>query len=65
MDIKKAIEYAQVALKMTIDENQKENKPLTAKQLSDNIWLAYYLYDEKQIHFKASEINHNLELITN
>jgi len=46
-------------------KNQKENKPLTAKQLSDNIWLAYYLYDEKQIHFKASEINHNLELITN
>lgn len=62
MDIKKAIEYAQVALKMTLDENQEENKQITAKQLCSNMWLAYYMYDESQIHFKAKDINNKLEL---
>ena len=62
MDIKKAIEYAQFALKMTIDENKVDNKQITAKQLSENMWLAYYLYDDAQIHLKAQELNNNLEL---
>lgn len=59
MDIKKAIEYAQVALKLTMNENKKE---ITAKQLSANMWLAYYMYDETQIHCKSEEFNNNLEL---
>ena len=62
MDIKKAIEYAQVALRMTIDENKVKNKQITAKQLRENMWLAYYMYDENQIHYKAEQINNNLEL---
>lgn len=62
MDIKKAIEYAQVALKMTLDENKVDNKQITAKQLSGNIWLSYFIYDEAQIHLKAQELNNELEL---
>ena len=44
MDIKKAIEYAQVALKLTIDENKDRNREITAKQLSSNMWLSYYIH---------------------
>lgn len=62
MDIKKAIEYAQVALKITIDENKLKNKQITAKQLCSNMWLAYYIYDDNEIHYRAEEINNNLEL---
>lgn len=62
MDIKKAIEYAQVALKMTKDENKELNKEITAKQLEANMWLAFYMYNESQIHRKAEELNNNLEL---
>lgn len=62
MNIKKAIEYAQVALKKVQEENKKDNKQLTAKQLGETIWLMYYLYDENQIHSKATEIINNLEL---
>lgn len=62
MDIKKAIEYAQVALKITKDENKKINKEITAKQLEANMWLAFYMYNESQVHCKAQEIINNLEL---
>ena len=62
MDIKKAIEYAQVALKKVQEENKINNKQLTAKQLGETMWLMYYLYDEEQIHQKATEIINNLEL---
>lgn len=62
MNIKKAIEYAQVALKLTMDENKENKKEITAKQLSANMWLAYYMYDETQIHCKSEEFNNNLEL---
>ena len=62
MDIKKAIEYALVALKLTIDENKDRNREITAKQLSSNMWLSYYMYDDNQIHCKVEEFNNNLEL---
>ena len=39
-----------------------DNKQITAKQLSENMWLAYYLYDDAQIHLKAQELNNKLEL---
>ena len=58
MNIKKAIEYAQVALKKV----QNENKVVTAKQLGETMWLMYYLYDNDSIHQKANEIINNLEL---
>ena len=37
MDIKKAIEYAQVALKKVQEENKIKNKQLTAKQLGETM----------------------------
>ena len=37
MDIKKAIEYAQVALKKVQEENKINNKQLTAKQLGETM----------------------------
>ena len=62
MDIKKAIEYAQVALKKVQEENKIQNKQLAAKQLGETMWLMYYIYDNGQIHQKATEIINNLEL---
>lgn len=62
MDIKKAIEYAQVALKKVQEENKIHNKQLTAKQLGEAMWLMYYIYDDEQIHQKATKIINNLEL---
>ena len=44
------------------EENKINNKQLTAKQLGETMWLMYYLYDEEQIHQKATEIINNLEL---
>lgn len=62
MDIKKAIEYAQVAFKKMQEENQTLNKDPTAKQLGELMWLMYQMYDNKQIHLKAQNIINNLEL---
>jgi len=62
MDIKKAVEYAQVSLKKVQEENKINNKQLTAKQLGETMWLMYYMYDDEQIHSKATEIINNLEL---
>ena len=62
MDIKKAVEYALVSLKKVQEENKINNKQLTAKQLGETMWLMYYMYDDEQIHSKATEIINNLEL---
>lgn len=62
MDIKKAIEYAQVSLKKLQEENKILKKELTAKQLGEIMWLMYQTYDNKQIHIKAQEIISDLEL---
>ena len=62
MDIRKAIEYAQVALKKVQEENKIKNRQLTAKQLGETMWLMYYMYDDDKIHIKATEIINNLEL---
>lgn len=62
MDIKKAIEYAQVALKKVQEENKIKDRQLTAKQLGETMWLMYYMYDDEKIHIKATEIINNLEL---
>lgn len=62
MNIKKAIEYAQVALKKAQEENKIGNKQLTAKQLGEVMWLMYYAYDDEQIHTKATNIINSLEL---
>ena len=62
MDIKKAIEYAQVALKKMQEENRVLNKEPTAKQLGELMWLMYQMYDNRQIHLKAEDIINNLEL---
>ena len=62
MDIKKAIEYAQVAFKKMHEDNQTLNKDPTAKQLGELMWLMYQMYDNKQIHLKAQNIINNLEL---
>lgn len=62
MDIKKAIEYAQVALKKIQEENKIKDRELTAKQLGETMWLMYYMYDDEKIHIKATEIINNLEL---
>lgn len=62
MDIKKAIEYAQVALKKVQEENKIKDRQLTVKQLGETMWLMYYMYDDEKIHIKATEIINNLEL---
>ncbi len=62
MDIKKAVEYAQVSLKKVQEENKINNKQLTAKQLGETMWRIYYMYDNEQIHSMATEIISNLEL---
>lgn len=62
MDIKKAVEYAQVSLKKVQEENKINNKQLTAKQLGETMWRIYYMYDNEQIHSMATEIINNLEL---
>ena len=62
MDIKKAVEYAQVSLKKLQEENKINNKQLTAKQLGETMWRIYYMYDNEQIHSMATEIINNLEL---
>lgn len=63
MDIKKAIEYAQVSLKKVQEENKIQKKELTAKQLGEVMWLMYQLYDDNEIHYKAKEIVNHLELV--
>ncbi len=62
MDIKKAIEYAQVSFKKMQEENKILNKDPTAKQLGELMWLMYQMYDNKEIHLKAQDIINNLEL---
>lgn len=62
MDIKKGIEYAQVAFKKMQEENHVMNKEPTAKQLGEFMWLVYRMYDNRQIHLKSEEIINNLEL---
>lgn len=62
MDIKKAIEYAQVSLKRVQEENKIQKKELTAKQLGEMMWRMYQLYDNREIHLKAQDIINNLEL---
>lgn len=60
MDIKNAIDYAQLALKKASEENKIKNKELTieeqAEQLGQLMWLMYYNYNEVQAHKKATEI---------
>ncbi len=63
MDIKKAIEYAQVSLRKLQEENKIQKKELTAKQLGEVMWLMYQVYDEHEIHYKAKEIVNDLELV--
>lgn len=63
MDIKKAIEYAQVSLRKLQEENKIQKKELTAKQLGEVMWLMYQVYDENEIHYKAKEIVNDLELV--
>lgn len=62
MDIKKAIEYAQVSFKKMQDENKTLNKDPTAKQLGEIMWLMYQMYDNREIHLKAQDIINNLEI---
>ncbi len=62
MDIKKAIEYAQVSLKKVQEENATQKRKITAKQLGEFMWLMYQCYDDNEIHYKAKEIVNNLEL---
>lgn len=62
MDIKKAIEYAQVSFKKMQEENKILNKDSTAKQLGELMWLMYQMYDNKEIHLRAQDIINNLEL---
>ena len=63
MDIKKAIEYAQVALKKVQEENKINNKQLTAKQLGEPMWLMYYLYDEEQNDLNLYISSHDIDII--
>lgn len=63
MDIKKAIEYAQVALKKVQKENAIQKRELTAKQLGEYMWQMYQCYDFDEIHYKAKDIVDHLELI--
>lgn len=62
MDIKVAIEYAQVALKNVQKENEELDKKITAKQLGEMMWRVYQLYDTDEIHYKAKQITDHLEL---
>lgn len=62
MDIKKAIEYAQVSFKKMQEENETLGKLPTAKQLGEIMWLMYQLYDNREIHLKAQDIINNLEI---
>lgn len=62
MDIKKSIEYAQVALDRLIKKNKKTNRKITPLQLGETMWLCYYLYNDNEINEKATEIINKLEL---
>lgn len=65
MDIKNAIDYAQLAVKKSCEENKdKENQPTPqelAKQVGELMWLMYYNYNEKQAHQKALDFLKGLE----
>ena len=62
MNIKKAIEYAQVSFKKMQEENEIQKKLRTAKQLGEIMWLMYQQYDNSEIHLKAQELINSLEL---
>ena len=63
MDFKTFVNYAVVAFNHLREENKIHSKKMTGKQLSETIWLMYYLYNEQQINEKAEKILSSLELI--
>lgn len=54
--------YAVVAFNHLQSECKITNTKMTAKKLSETIWLMYYIYDKKTITQKANDILNNLEL---
>lgn len=54
--------YAVVAFNHLQKECEINNTKMTAKKLSEIIWLMYYTYDKRTIKQKADNIVNNLEL---
>lgn len=54
--------YAVVAFDYLRNECRRNKTKMTAKKLSDAIWLMYYIYDKRKIKEKATNILNNLEL---
>lgn len=65
MEIKNAIDYAQLAIKKVCEENKDKTSPPTSKELAKQVgqlmWLTYYNYNEKQAHQKALEFMNKSE----
>ncbi len=62
MDIRKAIEYAQVSLQKMLVEGEVLDKRVAVKQLDEMMWMMYQKYDSREIHMKAQNIISDLEL---
>ncbi len=62
MDIRKAIEYAQVSLQKMLTENEVLDKRVATKQLDEMMWMMYQRYDSREIHMKSQNIINDLEL---
>ena len=55
MDIRKAIEYAQVSLQKMLVEGEVLDKRVAVKQLDEMMWMMYQKYDSREIHMKAQK----------
>ena len=59
MDIKSAIDYAQLAVKKSSEENKNKDVPSTpeelAKQVGELMYLMSITYNKEQAHQKALE----------
>ena len=64
MNIKKSIEYGQVALFEMIKGLDIPNKRKILEQLGESMWLSYYLYDDTEITENVTRILKDLELKT-
>lgn len=55
--------YAIVAFDYLQKECKINNTKITPKNLSETIWLMYYVYDRQKIREKAENVLNNLELV--
>ena len=61
MDFKVFIHYVVVAFKMLQEENKKQKKIMTAKQLVETLWFAYETYEDDYVKKESQKILSSLE----